>query len=89
MAPSGEGANLAMFDGAELGKAIAAVAHFDDLEAALVGYEEAMFLRSGAEAADGRQVLELCLDERAPFGFIDFLTGGTGRATMASGPDRQ
>jgi 2-polyprenyl-6-methoxyphenol hydroxylase-like FAD-dependent oxidoreductase len=73
MPPSGEGANLAMFDGAELGKAIAA--HPDEIEAALTAHEEAMFPRSEAEAAGARLILDLCLGDRAPFGLIDFFTG--------------
>ena len=73
MAPSGEGANLAMFDGAELGTAIAT--NPDDIEAALAAYEEAMFTRSEAEAEEGHIILDLCLGDDAPFGFVDFLTG--------------
>jgi 2-polyprenyl-6-methoxyphenol hydroxylase-like FAD-dependent oxidoreductase len=73
MPPSGEGANLAMFDGSELAKAIAA--RPDDIEAALTAYEEAMFPRSEAEAADAHQILDLCLGDRAPFSLIDFFTG--------------
>jgi 2-polyprenyl-6-methoxyphenol hydroxylase-like FAD-dependent oxidoreductase len=72
MPPSGEGANLAMFDGAELGKAIAA--HPGNIEAALTAYEEAMFPRSATEAADAHLTLELCLGDHAPFGLVDFFT---------------
>ena len=71
MPPAGEGANLAMLDGAELGQAIAA--HPDDIEAALTAYEKAMFPRSEAEYADAYELLDLCLGDRAPFGLIDFL----------------
>jgi 2-polyprenyl-6-methoxyphenol hydroxylase-like FAD-dependent oxidoreductase len=73
MPPSGEGANLAMFDGSELGTALAA--HPDDIEAALTTCEQAMFARSAAEAADAHEILDLCLGDRAPYGLIEFLTG--------------
>jgi 2-polyprenyl-6-methoxyphenol hydroxylase-like FAD-dependent oxidoreductase len=73
MPPAGEGANLVMFDGAELGRAIAA--HPDDIEAALTVYEAALFPRSESAAVDAHRILGLCLDDRAPFGLVDFFTG--------------
>jgi 2-polyprenyl-6-methoxyphenol hydroxylase-like FAD-dependent oxidoreductase len=73
MPPAGEGANLAMLDGAELGKALAA--HPGDIEAALTAYEEALFPRSESEYADAQEILDLCLGDRAPFGLIAFFTG--------------
>ena len=74
MPPSGEGANLAMYDGAQLGKTIAA--HRGDLEAALLAeYEEPMFARSAKEATDAASVLQLCFGDDAPHGLIDFFTG--------------
>ncbi|WP_406370107.1 FAD-dependent monooxygenase [Streptomyces sp. NBC_00647] len=72
-APNGEGANLAMFDGAELGEAIAA--HPDDLEAALTAYEQALFPRSAAAATDGADLHELLFGDSAPQGLIDMFTG--------------
>ncbi|MET9489559.1 NAD(P)/FAD-dependent oxidoreductase [Nocardia sp. NPDC006630] len=69
MPPSGDGANLAMFDGAELARAIAA--HPGDIEAALTAYEAALFPRSATFYADAVEILDLCLGDRAPFGLIE------------------
>ena len=84
MPPSGEGANLAMLDGAELGTAIAA--HPGDIETALAGYEAAMFPRSESEAADAYLILDLCLGDRAPFGLIEFFTGAQAAEDHSRGP---
>ncbi|WP_328540489.1 FAD-dependent oxidoreductase [Streptomyces sp. NBC_00344] len=74
MPPSGDGANLAMYDGAELGRAIAA--HPDDAEAALSEYEQALFPRSAAATTEGADVFRLCCwDENAPQGLINMFTG--------------
>jgi 2-polyprenyl-6-methoxyphenol hydroxylase-like FAD-dependent oxidoreductase len=70
--PNGEGANLAMEDGAELGKALAA--HPDDVEAALAGYEEAMFERGAVAAADGIELYELMFGPDAPHGLVAAFT---------------
>ena len=72
MAPSGEGANLAMFDGAELGNAIAA--NSGDVEGALIAYEKELFPRSASEAAEAEEVLKVCLGPNAPQSLVDFLT---------------
>jgi 2-polyprenyl-6-methoxyphenol hydroxylase-like FAD-dependent oxidoreductase len=70
MVPSGEGANLAMFDGAELGKAIAA--NPGDVEAALLAYETELFPRSASAAADAEHTLKLCFGDNAPQSLLDF-----------------
>jgi len=70
MIPSGEGANLAMFDGAELGKAIAA--NPGDVEAALIAYEKDLFPRSASEAAEAKEVLKVCIGPNAPQSLVDF-----------------
>jgi 2-polyprenyl-6-methoxyphenol hydroxylase-like FAD-dependent oxidoreductase len=72
MIPSGEGANLAMFDGAELGKAISAKR--GDVEAALMAYEEDLFPRSASEAVEAEEILKVCLGPNAPQSLLDFFT---------------
>jgi 2-polyprenyl-6-methoxyphenol hydroxylase-like FAD-dependent oxidoreductase len=74
MRPSGEGANLAMYDGAELGKALAA--HPDDTEAALTEYEQSLFPRSAEAAAEASRIHEMCFGDNAPQSLVDFFTGG-------------
>ncbi|BCY10208.1 NAD(P)/FAD-dependent oxidoreductase [Actinoplanes sp. L3-i22] len=71
--PNGEGANLAMLDGAELGAALAA--HPDDTEAALAGYEQAMFARSADGAHDGIEMNRVLLGPDAARNLIAVFTG--------------
>lgn len=66
---AGEGANLAMLDGAELATAIAA--HPDDMEKALTVYEQALFPRSEAAAAASAENLDLCFAPHAPQPLVD------------------
>ncbi|WP_194923756.1 FAD-dependent oxidoreductase [Catenulispora pinisilvae] len=72
-APNGEGANLAMLDGAELGQAIAA--HPGSAEAALAEYEQAMFPRAAAAAGE-EDVYDLMLGAGAPHSWVAMMTGG-------------
>jgi 2-polyprenyl-6-methoxyphenol hydroxylase-like FAD-dependent oxidoreductase len=72
MIPSGEGANLAMFDGAELGKAIAT--NPGDVEVALVTYEKDLFPRSASEAAEAEVILKVCLGSNAPHSLVDMFS---------------
>jgi 2-polyprenyl-6-methoxyphenol hydroxylase-like FAD-dependent oxidoreductase len=69
-APSGEGANLAMYDGAELAKAIAA--NPGDVEAALRAYEKNLFPRSAAEAPEADRMQEVLFGDNSPRSLLDF-----------------
>ncbi|GAA3776953.1 NAD(P)/FAD-dependent oxidoreductase [Plantactinospora mayteni] len=71
--PGGEGANIAMLDGAELGEAIAA--HPGDIEAAFAAYEEVMFARSEAEAVGAHDTIDLIFGDGAPNGLVNLLNG--------------
>ncbi|MEV0264298.1 NAD(P)/FAD-dependent oxidoreductase [Streptomyces sp. NPDC050617] len=66
--PDGEGANLAMQDGAELGQALAA--HPGDVEAALAAYERELFPRGAAAAAAA-----VAVNDRTPEELLAALTG--------------
>ncbi len=66
---AGEGANLAMLDGAELGLALAT--HPGDVEAALAAYEQTLFPRSQASAAESATNLAILFADDAPQGLLD------------------
>lgn len=70
---AGEGVNLAMADGADLAEAI--IAHPDDLEAAFLLYEEKMFPRAEAMAAESAKNLTIAFAADAPQGMLDFFAG--------------
>jgi 2-polyprenyl-6-methoxyphenol hydroxylase-like FAD-dependent oxidoreductase len=70
--PNGEGANLAMLDGAELGGAIAA--HPGDIESALSEYEQAMFARSAGVAIEGEQLHQMLFGDDAPHRLVEEFT---------------
>ncbi|MFJ9021904.1 FAD-dependent oxidoreductase [Streptomyces sp. NPDC102259] len=69
---AGEGANLAMLDGAELGLSLAA--HPGEREAALAAYEEKLFPRSATAAADSARNGETLFAEDAPQAVVDLFT---------------
>ncbi|MEU7304319.1 NAD(P)/FAD-dependent oxidoreductase [Streptomyces sp. NPDC007206] len=73
---AGEGANLALLDGAELGLALAA--HPGDTEAALTAYEERMFRRAQTAAAQSAHSAGLLFRADAPQGMLDMFTGHDG-----------
>lgn len=70
---SGEGANLAMYDGAELAQSI--IDNPDDLEAALSAYEGSLFPRSRDAARMSAQNLKLFFGNAAPGSVVDLFSG--------------
>jgi 2-polyprenyl-6-methoxyphenol hydroxylase-like FAD-dependent oxidoreductase len=65
---AGEGANLAMYDGAELGIFIAA--NSGDVEAALIAYEKDLFPRSASAAAEADRNLKLFFGDNSPHSVV-------------------
>ena len=73
MAPSGEGANLAMLDGAELAEGIAKnYNHFDEV---IKEYESQMFPRSEEEQQESHELLDICLGQDSPERFVKLFKG--------------
>lgn len=68
--PNGEGANLAMLDGAELAQALA---RHDDVETALAEYEQAMFVRTAETAADSEEIMQSLFGDEPPQKLVDLL----------------
>lgn len=67
---AGEGANLAMFDAAELALAIAA--HPGNTEAALAAYEAELFPRSAETASESARSLDMLFQENSPQPLVEF-----------------
>jgi len=65
---AGEGANLAMYDGAQLATAIAE--NPSDTEAALTAYETELFPRSTQSATESADGLELIFRDDSPHGLV-------------------
>lgn len=75
MPPSGEGANLAMLDGAELARVI--VEHPGNLDAALAAYEAVLFERSAIAAIEAQESLVTLFGDNSPHSLVAFFNQHT------------
>jgi 2-polyprenyl-6-methoxyphenol hydroxylase-like FAD-dependent oxidoreductase len=69
---AGEGANLAMYDGAELARAL--ITNPGDIEGALAAYENDLFPRSDEFARESAENLKRFFDDTAPQSVVDLFS---------------
>lgn len=74
MPPTGQGANMALLDGARL--ALALAAHPDDLPRAVEEYEREMFERTSATARRSMEMKKLLMSPDAAQRLLEFFQGG-------------
>jgi 2-polyprenyl-6-methoxyphenol hydroxylase-like FAD-dependent oxidoreductase len=74
MPPTGQGANMALLDGALLGRAL--IAHPDDFPAGVKEYEREMFERAGAAARMSADMKELLMSPDAAQKMLAFFRPG-------------
>jgi 2-polyprenyl-6-methoxyphenol hydroxylase-like FAD-dependent oxidoreductase len=79
---AGEGANLAMYDGAQLALAIAE--HSGDTEAALAAYETDLFPRSARAAAESAASLEMLFSDDSPRGLVEMFSAMNAETATAT-----
>jgi 2-polyprenyl-6-methoxyphenol hydroxylase-like FAD-dependent oxidoreductase len=90
---AGEGANLAMYDGARLALAIAS--HPDDVDVAMAEYESELFPRATEAARESAESLEMMFRADSPAGLVEMFEGmqlddagaGPNRNSLARGQD--
>jgi len=73
---AGEGANLAMIDGADLANAI--IAHSNDIESAFAAFEATMFPRAREAATESAANLEIAFEPDAPRRMLEFFASHSG-----------
>jgi len=81
MMPAGEGANLAMLEGAEFAKTIAdAATGGGGLDRALTSYKQTIFIRSALAASEADALHDSMFGENAPYSLVDMFLQHTGGA---------